>query len=110
MFLNRVVHRIGRTGRCGKTGMATTFINKDVDQSVLLDLKHILLEAKQHIPPVLMAIEEPDQDVSAIGGQGCSFCGGLGHRITNCPKLDKDSRKLVAEKKDFVTRRGGGDW
>ena len=23
-----VVHRIGRTGRCGKTGIATTFINK----------------------------------------------------------------------------------
>ena len=22
------VHRIGRTGRCGKTGIATTFINK----------------------------------------------------------------------------------
>lgn len=26
MFL--LVHRIGRTGRCGKTGIATTFINK----------------------------------------------------------------------------------
>lgn len=23
-----VVHRIGRTGRCGKTGIATTFVNK----------------------------------------------------------------------------------
>ena len=23
------VHRIGRTGRCGKTGIATTFINKN---------------------------------------------------------------------------------
>ena len=23
-----LVHRIGRTGRCGKTGIATTFINK----------------------------------------------------------------------------------
>ena len=26
--LTSVVHRIGRTGRCGKTGIATTFINK----------------------------------------------------------------------------------
>ena len=25
-----IVHRIGRTGRCGKTGLATTFINKAV--------------------------------------------------------------------------------
>lgn len=90
--------------------MATTFINKDVDQSVLLDLKHILLEAKQSIPPVLMAIEEPDQELNVAGEKGCAFCGGLGHRITNCPKLDKDARKIGAEKKDFVTRRGGGDW
>jgi len=26
--VNCAVHRIGRTGRCGKTGMATTFVNK----------------------------------------------------------------------------------
>ena len=28
IFIYYVVHRIGRTGRCGKTGIATTFINK----------------------------------------------------------------------------------
>ena len=26
------VHRIGRTGRCGKTGVATTFVNKTVGE------------------------------------------------------------------------------
>ena len=31
-----VVHRIGRTGRCGKTGIATTFINKMCGTYVLL--------------------------------------------------------------------------
>ena len=36
------VHRIGRTGRCGKTGIATTFINKNQSESILLDLKHLL--------------------------------------------------------------------
>jgi hypothetical protein len=46
------VHRIGRTGRCGKTGVATTFINKEVEESALLDLKHLLIEAKQRVPPV----------------------------------------------------------
>lgn len=25
------VHRVGRTGRCGKTGYATTFVNKNQD-------------------------------------------------------------------------------
>ena len=28
LLLICIVHRIGRTGRCGKTGIATTFINK----------------------------------------------------------------------------------
>jgi ATP-dependent RNA helicase DDX41 len=51
--IENYVHRIGRTGRCGKTGVATTFINKDVEESALLDLKHLLIEAKQRVPPVL---------------------------------------------------------
>ena len=42
--IENYVHRIGRTGRCGKTGVATTFINKDVEESALLDLKHLLIE------------------------------------------------------------------
>jgi hypothetical protein len=50
--IENYVHRIGRTGRCGKTGVATTFINKEVEESALLDLKHLLIEAKQRVPPV----------------------------------------------------------
>ncbi|KNC70184.1 hypothetical protein SARC_17292, partial [Sphaeroforma arctica JP610] len=73
---------IGRTGRSGKTGIATTFINKSVDESVCLDLKHLLAEAKQRIPPFLEQIEQ-DLDTQVIGGiRGCAYCGGLGHRIT----------------------------
>ena len=33
------VHRIGRTGRAGKKGMSTTFINMEKDVDLLLDLK-----------------------------------------------------------------------
>ena len=29
--IENYVHRIGRTGRCGKTGVATTFINKNCE-------------------------------------------------------------------------------
>jgi ATP-dependent RNA helicase DDX41 len=43
------VHRIGRTGRCGKTGVATSFINRECPESLLLDLKHLLMEAKQKV-------------------------------------------------------------
>ena len=31
--IENYVHRIGRTGRCGKTGVATTFINKNQSES-----------------------------------------------------------------------------
>lgn len=106
--IENYVHRIGRTGRGGKTGVATTFINKDVEVSALLDLKHLLIEAKQRVPPVLQALDDPDDDLNDLGGvKGCAFCGGLGHRITDCPKLDKNARKLTSDRKDLTV---GGDW
>lgn len=107
--IENYVHRIGRTGRCGKTGVATTFINKSVPESALLDLKHLLVEAKQTVPPVLRALEDPYMGVAtdnslsnATGTQGCAFCGGLGHRITECPKVDAQSRKIGAGKRDYL--------
>ena len=41
------VHQIGRTGRSGKTGLATAFVNMNTPEETLLDLKYLLLEAKQ---------------------------------------------------------------
>lgn len=41
------VHEIGRTGRSGKTGIATTFVNHNTSEHTLLDLKYLLIEAKQ---------------------------------------------------------------
>ena len=91
--IENYIHRIGRTGRCGRTVVSTTFINKEVPESVLLDLKHLLIEAKQRIPPVLQALQDPDNDLIDIGGtKGCAFCGALGHRITDCLLLNKRSK------------------
>jgi len=87
------VHRIGRTGRCGKTGVATSFINRECSETLLLDLKHLLKEAKQKIPPVLMTLSDPSDAYQQVGGvKGCAFCGGLGHRVTDCPKLAEQQR------------------
>lgn len=60
------VHRIGRTGRCGKTGIATTFINKHSPEEVLLDLKYLLIEAKQRLPLVLQTITGPDDAIVEV--------------------------------------------
>lgn len=63
-----LVHRIGRTGRSGSKGLATTFINKSNDESVLLDLKHLLMEAKQKVPPFLAALCSESEKYLALGG------------------------------------------
>lgn len=44
------VHRIGRTGRMGNLGVATSFFN-DSNSSLARDLVELLVEAKQDVPP-----------------------------------------------------------
>ncbi|CAM8953084.1 unnamed protein product [Rhodiola kirilowii] len=45
-------HRIGRTGRAGKTGVATTFLTFH-DTEVFYDLKQMLVQCNSHVPPEL---------------------------------------------------------
>ncbi|XP_058074312.1 DEAD-box ATP-dependent RNA helicase 35-like [Magnolia sinica] len=109
--IENYVHRIGRTGRCGKTGIATTFINKNQSETTLLDLKHLLQEAKQRIPPVLGELNDPMEDVDAItnasGVKGCAYCGGLGHRIRDCPKLEhQKSMAIAGSRRDYFGSGG----
>ena len=49
--------------------MATTFINKGVDETVLLDLKHLLIEAKQKVPPFLLSMQPDNEKYLDIGGK-----------------------------------------
>jgi len=119
--IENYVHRIGRTGRCGRTGVATTFVNKNQDETILLDLKALLVEAMQNIPPFLQKLDSAaEMNEKEIGGvKGCAYCGGLGHRIANCPKLETTRNKTASAQKDYLTtgssRYGGtegyaGDW
>ncbi|GER55322.1 DEAD-box ATP-dependent RNA helicase [Striga asiatica] len=45
-------HRIGRTGRAGKTGVATTFLTLH-DTEVFYDLKQMLIQSNSPVPPEL---------------------------------------------------------
>jgi len=126
--IENYVHRIGRTGRCGRTGVATTFVNKNQEETILLDLKALLVEAGQNVPPFLQQLDsvasgtQKDHSVEEIGGvKGCAYCGGLGHRIANCPKLETTRQKTASSTRDYLTtgsgaRYGGegggyaGDW
>ncbi|KAH1047064.1 hypothetical protein J1N35_037848 [Gossypium stocksii] len=54
-MLNRIemyTHRIGRTGRAGKTGLATTFLTLH-DTDVFFDLKQMLVQSGSPVPPEL---------------------------------------------------------
>ena len=98
--IENYVHRIGRTGRGKNKGVATTMINNKIDLAVLADLKHLLLEAKQKVPPFLAGLECETDTFAGSGemeDQGCSYCGGLGHRITACPKLEAVQNKKAKE-------------
>lgn len=69
-----------------------------VDMSVLQDLRALLLEASQELPIFLRdmggsEMEQPSDSGNA-GDKGCAYCSGLGHRITNCPKLESVQTKV----------------
>ncbi|GFH07999.1 P-loop containing nucleoside triphosphate hydrolase protein [Haematococcus lacustris] len=111
--IENYVHRIGRTGRCGKTGVATTFINtRHTNETILLDLKHLLKEAKQRVPHFLLALDDPleamEEMAAKSGVKGCTICGGLGHRATQCPKLQAENRAATRANKDYFGSGGFG--
>ena len=43
------VHRIGRTGRCGNSGVAISFINES-NKPIIYDLHSIMKKLNQEIP------------------------------------------------------------
>ena len=108
------VHRIGRTGRQGKKGIATTYIYKTVEESVLHDLKHLLIESKQVVPDFLATMEGLTDKMLQFGDEdkGCAFCGGLGHRITACPKLQAAQTKETQNigRKDYIPTGTADYW
>lgn len=56
---------------------------------------------------------DPDDIFTLVSGRAaeepCPLCGGLGHRITMCPKLQQQAQ---AGTKDVLKGNGGmgGDW
>ncbi|KAL3957578.1 hypothetical protein ACCO45_008156 [Purpureocillium lilacinum] len=69
------VHRIGRTGRAGNTGIATAFFNRG-NRGVVRELMDLLKEANQEVPPFLEAIAR--ESSFGGGGRGGRSRGGGG--------------------------------
>ena len=58
-------HRIGRTGRAGMSGQATSFLTKD-DTDIMYDLKKMLVKTGNHVPPELMNHEAALRNPNAV--------------------------------------------
>ena len=65
------VHRIGRTGRAGNTGIATAFFNRG-NRGIVRELLELLKEANQEVPAFLETIARE----SSFGGGGGRGRGG----------------------------------
>ncbi|XP_077946599.1 DEAD-box helicase 3 X-linked a isoform X9 [Gasterosteus aculeatus] len=78
--IEEYVHRIGRTGRVGNLGLATSFFN-DKNSNITKDLLDILVEAKQEVPSWLESLAYEHQHKSTTRGRsGKRFSGGFGAR------------------------------
>lgn len=59
--IDEYVHRIGRTGRIGNTGMATSFYN-DRDEEIAEALTRLLIESKQPVPDFLEGYKPENEE------------------------------------------------
>ncbi len=72
------VHRIGRTGRCGSTGTAISFMTNK-NRSLARELCDLMLESKQDVPEELRAMARGGGGGGGgYGGGGRGYGGGGG--------------------------------
>ncbi|XP_011246894.1 ATP-dependent RNA helicase DDX3Y isoform X2 [Mus musculus] len=78
--IEEYVHRIGRTGRVGNLGLATSFFNER-NLNITKDLLDLLVEAKQEVPSWLESMAyEHHYKGSSRGRSKSRFSGGFGAR------------------------------
>ena len=78
------VHRIGRTGRIGNPGLASSFYDPEYDHYIVRDLVKVLVDSNQEVPTWL----EKERETQALRGNYGGFGGYLGRDIRQQAKND----------------------
>lgn len=73
--IEEYVHRIGRTGRVGNLGLATSFFN-DRNRNICVDLLNLLVEAKQDVPSWLEKLSYEVKQQARVKSQQKRWGGG----------------------------------
>uniref|UniRef100_A0A8C9AP69 RNA helicase n=1 Tax=Prolemur simus TaxID=1328070 RepID=A0A8C9AP69_PROSS len=104
--IEEYVHRIGRTGRVGNLGLATSFFNER-NINITKDLLDLLVEAKQEVPSWLenMAYEHHYKG-SSRGRSKSRFSGGFGAR--DYRQTGGSSSSGFSSSRASSSRSGGG--
>ncbi|XP_006864326.1 PREDICTED: ATP-dependent RNA helicase DDX3X-like isoform X3 [Chrysochloris asiatica] len=105
--IEEYVHRIGRTGRVGNLGLATSFFN-DRNTNIIKDLLDLLVEAKQEVPSWLenMAYEHHYKGSSRGRSKSSRFSGGFGAR--DYRQSSGASSSSFSSSRASSSRSGGG--
>jgi len=110
------VHRIGRTGRAGNTGRATSFVNES-NRVVLRELHHLLDEANQEIPAWFENLVSSSSSAFSGGRtgkgkgkgkrDGHNFGGNMDHRDNTRTRAFMTGGGDDGDSKPVETWRGG---
>ncbi|KAL8452483.1 hypothetical protein Emed_001340 [Eimeria media] len=103
------VHRIGRTGRAGNLGLATSFVN-EMNRPILRDLLNLLEEANQEVPsflhPLVVSCTASSMRLGGRGGFGRMGSGAGGGRFGGGASLG--SRNAGGASGSYSIGSGGG--
>ncbi|XP_034279736.1 ATP-dependent RNA helicase DDX3X isoform X3 [Pantherophis guttatus] len=107
--IEEYVHRIGRTGRVGNLGLATSFFNER-NINITKDLLDLLVEAKQEVPSWLenMAYEQHHKGGSSRGRSKGRFSGGFGARDYRTSSSSSGGSSSFGSSRASSGRSGGG--
>lgn len=90
--IEEYVHRIGRTGRVGNLGLATSFFNEK-NKNVIRDLLDLLVEAKQEVPSWLESMAYDSRPQGGVRRGARRYTAAFGGRDYRTPSNNNKTTK-----------------